>query len=325
MKKILYVLIAFVSLNSYGQDFEYQVLFEGIGDNREFFSGKANSQTILGSRGAFEMGVVIDNHRIRGGLSQLLEFGSELNFHIPKLTLYYSYSDEQKDFLFGAFPRRGRIDFPLAMLTDTLLYYRPNIEGMFGQVYWEWGRQNGFVDWVSRQTDTNRENFMAGFSGEIFYNNLFFENFLLLFHDAGAAVSYPDDNIKDYLGFVLMGGIRTSAGAGLKGNIKAGVMGSSFRERSVTDGFVNAFSLFAEANGRWRNYGLKSVMHAGAGHRFAYGDRFYQLDNYWRTDVIWHFINHKNVKGTFNLSFHVIDWNDLDQQQQLSIIYIFGE
>ena len=26
-----------------------------------------------------------------------------------------------------------------------------------------------------------------------------------------------------------------------------------------------------------------------------------------------------------DISFHVIDWNDLDQQQQLSIIYIFGK
>jgi hypothetical protein len=325
MKKLLYVLFALLSFNTVAQDFEYQVLFEGIGDNREYFSGKANSQTILGSRGAFEVGLNMDNHRIRAGLSHLLEFGSEINYHIPKLTLYYNYSDEQKAFLFGAFPRRGRINFPLAMLTDTLLYYRPNIEGMFGQVHWEWGWQNGFVDWVSRQTDVNRENFMAGFSGEIFHNNLFVENYLLLFHDAGAAVDLPDDHIRDYLGFALQGGVRTAESAVLKGNVKAGVMGSSFRERSVTDGFVNALSLFAETNGRWRNYGLKSVLHSGTGHRFAYGDRFYQLDNYWRTDLLWYFINHKNVKGTFNLSFHVIDWNDLDQQQQLSIIYVFGE
>jgi hypothetical protein len=325
MKKLLYVLCALMSMNAVAQDFEYQVLFEGIGDNREYFSGKANSQTILGTRGAFEVGLNMDSHRIRAGLSHMHEFGSEINYHMPKLTLYYNYSDEQKEFLFGAFPRRGRINFPLAMLTDTLLYYRPNIEGMFGQVNWEWGWQNGFVDWVSRQTDVNRENFMAGFSGEIFHNNLFFENYLLLFHDAGAAIDLPDDHIRDYLGFALQGGVRTSKDAELKGNVKAGVMGSSFRERSVTNGFVNAFSLFAETNGRWRNYGLKSVLHSGAGHRFAYGDRFYQLDNYWRTDVIWYFINHKNVKGSFNLSFHVIDWNDLDQQQQLSIVYVFGE
>ncbi len=325
MKKLLYLLFSLMPVCISAQNFEYRVMFEGIGDNREFFSGKAMSQTILGSRGAFEVGLAIDNHRIGTGLSHLLEFGSELDYHMPKLTLYYNFSDEQKEFLFGAFPRRGRITFPLAMLTDTLLYYRPNIEGMFGQIHWDWGWQNGFVDWVSRQTDVKRENFMAGFSGETFHNNLFLENYLLLFHDAGAAIDIPGDHIKDYLGYALQGGIRTSGGSSIKGNIKAGVLGSSFRERNVTDGFENALSFFAETNGRWRNYGLKSVLHSGKGHRFAYGDRFYLLDNYWRTDVIWYFINHKNVRGTFNLSFHVIDWNDLDQQQQLSIIYFFGQ
>ncbi len=323
--KLLLFILAFLPVSVAAQSFEYQVLFEGIGDNREFFSGKANSQTILGSRGAFELGVSHGQHKIMGGISQLHEFGSAIDYHKPRLTLYYQFSDEKKDFLFGAFPRRGRIDFPLAMLTDTLLYYRPNLEGLFGEVRWTWGHQNGFVDWVSRQTDINRENFMAGFSGKIFHNSLFFENHLLLFHDAGPAIDFPGDHIKDYLGFALQGGIRTFADPVRSGYIKAGVLGSSFRERSVTNGFIHSFSLFAEANGRWHNYGLKTVLHSGAGHRFAYGDLFYRLNSYWRTDVIWYFLNHKNVRGKFNLSFHVLDWNDLDQQQQLSIVYIFGK
>jgi hypothetical protein len=325
MKKLILVAFVLLPVLGFAQIFEYQVLFEGIGDNREFFSGKARSQTILGSRGAFELGVSHGLHKIRGGFSHLFEFGSDLDYHKPRFTMYYEYADEEKTFLFGAFPRRGRIDFPLAMLTDTLLYYRPNIEGMFGEVRWDWGHQIGFVDWVSRQTDISRENFMAGFSGEIHHKGLFLQNYMLLFHDAGPAIAVPGDRIKDYLGFALQAGVRTVADPVWSGYLKAGVLGSSFRERSVTDGFVNAFSFFAEANGRWHSYGLKSVLHSGSGHRFAYGDLFYRLNNYWRTDVIWYFINRKNVRGRFNLSFHLIDWNDLDQQQQLSIVYIFGK
>ncbi|WP_372949898.1 hypothetical protein [Mariniphaga sp.] len=325
MKKLLFLIFTLIPLLGFTQNFEYQVLFEGIGDNREYFSGKALPQTILGSRGAFEVGIEIENHRIRGGLSHLLEFGSDMDYHKPRMTLYYNYSDEQKDFLFGAFPRRGRIDFPLVMMTDTLLYYRPNIEGMFGEVRWDWGHQNGFVDWVSRQTDIKRENFTAGFSGEIFYENLFLQNYLLMFHDAGPGIDIPGDHIKDYLGYALQAGIRTSENSHLNGLIKAGVLGSSFRERSVTGGFVNAASLFAEAQGRYKNFGVKSVLHSGDGHRFKDGDRFYRQKNYWRTDAIWYFINHEKVKGRFNLSFHLIDWNDLDQSQQLSIIYVFGK
>ncbi|MCA1758818.1 MAG: hypothetical protein LC658_03530 [Bacteroidales bacterium] len=210
-------------------------------------------------------------------------------------------------------------------MTDTLLYYRPNIEGMFGEVRWDWGHQNGFVDWVSRQTDIKRENFTAGFSGEIFHKNLFLQNYVLMFHDAGPGIDIPGDHIKDYLGFALQAGVRTSENSQINGYLKAGVLGSSFRERSVTGGFINATSLFAEAQGRYKNYGIKSVLHSGDGHRFKDGDLFYRLKNYWRTDVIWYFINHEKVKGRFNLSFHVINWDDLDQQQQLSIVYVFGK
>lgn len=326
MKKLILLLFALIPFWGITQNFEYQVLFEGIGDNREYSkSNKAMSQTILGSRGAFEVGLKIDNHQIRTGLSQLLEFGSDLDYHKPKLTLYYAFKDEKKEFLFGAFPRRNRIDFPLAMLTDTLLYYRPNIEGMFGEIHWDWGHQNSFVDWVSRQTDIKRENFIVGFSGEIFHKNLFIQNYLLMFHDAGPGIHLPDDHVKDYLGFTVQGGVRTSKNSLINGWIKAGILGSSFRERSVTNGFLNATSLFAEAQGRYKNYGVKSVLHSGEGHRFKNGDRFYQVENYWRTDIIWHFINHERVTGRFNLSFHLIDWQYLDQQQQLSIIYVFGK
>ncbi len=325
MKKLLILSFIFASFLAQAQNFEYKVLFEGIGDNREFFSNKALPQTILGTRGTFEIGVDMDGHRLRGGLSHLFEFGSDIDDQKPKLTLYYQFNNEQTEFIFGSFPRRGKIDFPLAMLTDTLLYYRPNIEGMFGNVKWDWGHQNGFVDWVSRQTDTKRENFMAGFSGEIFYKNLFLQNYLLMFHDAGPAIDIPGDHIKDYLGFAVQAGIRTSKESNFQAYVKAGILGSSFRERSVSNGFSNATSFFAEAKGKYKNFGIKSVLNSGAGHRFAYGDRFYRVKNYLRTDVIWYFVNCEQVKARFNLSFHLIEWDDIDQQQQLSVIYVFGK
>ncbi len=303
MRKLSNILLIFLPLFGAAQQFEYQVMFEGIGDNREYASEKAMSQTILGSRGAFEVGIKTDNNRIRVGLNHLLEFGSDIDFHKPRLTMYYEYTDSRKSFLFGAFPRRARIDFPLAMMTDTLLYYRPNLEGMFGEVRWTWGHQNGFVDWVGRQTEMVRENFTAGFSGEIFHKNLFFQNYLLMFHDAGAKIRFPGVFVKDYLGFSLQAGVRTSKSASVNGFVKAGVLESSFRERDEFNEFIQAFSLFAEAQGRYKNYGIKSVLHSGDGHRFKNGDLFYRLKNYWRTDVIWYFINKKTSKDILIFRF----------------------
>lgn len=325
MKKLLVIIFGFSALWATAQNFEYEVLFEGIGDNREFFNDYGYPQTILGTRTAFEGGVTADNHQLRLGFSYLYEFGSQPDAQKIKPTIYYQFGNHNIDFLFGSFSRRDKIDFPLAMLNDTLLYYRPNIDGMYGKYKWEWGWQNGFIDWVSRQTEVNSEIFTAGFSGEIFVKNFFLQNYILMTHDAIPSIRTPDVHIEDYLGFALQAGIRTNKNSAFAGYIKAGVLGSTFRQRSVTDGYVNAASFFAEAKGKYKKLGFKSVLSSGASQKFAYGDRFYRAKNYWRTDAIWYMINHEKVKGTFNLSFHIIDWNDLDMQQQLSVIYVFGK
>lgn len=325
MKRIVFLSLIFISLLSNAQDFEYQVLFEGIGDNREFSSEYAMPQTIIGTRGAFELGVSIDEHRLRGGLSHLFEFGTDIDEQKPKLTLYYQFQDDKTTFMFGAFPRRGTIDFPLAMLSDTLLYYRPNIEGLLGKTSWKWGHQLGFVDWVGRQSETQREQFMAGSSGEIFHNNLFMQNYILLFHNAKTSSDDPDEHIEDYVGFALQGGIRTREDATISGYFKAGILNSMYRHRSITDGFEVNTSLFAEVKGRYKNFGLKSVLHSGGSHNFMFGDTYYQADDYLRTDILWYFIQHKNIKATFNVSLHLADWETFDQQQQLSVIYVFGK
>lgn len=324
MKNLLVLLFVLTSFSGIAQDLEYRFLFEGIGDNREYFNPVAYPHTILGTRAAAEIGVEKNGHRLRGGLNYLYEFGSKLDFNPIKLTLYYQFANQNTEFLFGAFPRRGKINFPLAMLTDTLMYYRPNIEGLFGEIHWDWGKQNTFVDWVSRQTNVNREQFMAGSSGEFSHKNLFLQNYILMYHDAKPAMRIPGDHIKDYFGYSIQAGIRTLENSKFTGEIKAGVLSSMFRDRGIADGFITAGSFYAETNGRYKNVGLKSVLSSGASHKFAFGDLFYQAKNYWRTDLFWYFFNQEKIKGTFNLSFHVIDWSDLDQQQQLSLIYVFG-
>lgn len=325
MKRALFFLFFLSALFGQAQDFKYQFLFEGIGDNREFSQPFANPQTIMGSRGAFELGVEIDSHELRGGLSHLLEFGSDVDAQKPKLTLYYQFRDEKTEFAFGAFPRRNKIDFPLVMLSDTLLYYRPNIEGMYGQFKWKWGHQNGFVDWVGRQTETQREQFMAGFSGEVFHKNLFFQNYMLMFHNAHTLYNNPKLHIEDFLGFALQAGIRTKKQSTVKGSFKIGMLNSTYRERSVTDGYIESTTFFATLTSRYKNLGVKSVLNMGGGHQFMYGDPYYRADDYWRTDLIWYFINHENIRGKFNVSMHVVNWETLDQQQQLSVIYVFGK
>jgi hypothetical protein len=326
MRSIIFSWLFLIPVMSFGQKIEYQVQFHGIGDNREFASNKAYSQTILGERTSFEIGTTLEeNHRFRIGLSHLFEFGSEMDEQKPKLTAYYQYQDRQKTFYFGAFPRMDLINFPLALLTDTLLYYRPNIEGMYGRYKWSWGHQSGFVDWTGRQTETRREAFMAGFSGEMRYRSFFFQNYMTLYHYAETALELENIHIKDNLGVVLYLGTDLEKVVPLKrAYLKLGILESSIRERSVTDGFDNALSLTGELYGESKNFALHATIHEGEGHHLMNGDRFYDVDSYLRADLIWKFINREHIQGRFNLSFHLIEGSDLDQSQQLSLIYRFG-
>jgi hypothetical protein len=316
----------FLTAAASAQKPEYLIQFQGIGDNREFASNKAYSQTILGERTSFEIGTTIEeNHRFRIGLSHFFEFGSEIDERKPQLIAYYRYEDPEKAFYFGAFPRMQLINFPLALLTDTLLYYRPNIEGMYGRYNWDWGHQLGFIDWTGRQTTERREAFMACFSGEMRYKSFFFQNYLTLYHYAETALEVESIHIKDNLGGIFYLGSDLEKLIPLKkAYIKAGILESSLRERGVTDGFVNALSFIGELYGESDHFALHATFHQGKGHQLMNGDRFYDVDSYLRTDLIWKFIEKQHIQGRLKICFHLIEGNDLDQSQQLSLVYRFG-
>ncbi|MFV0375669.1 MAG: hypothetical protein ACK5JD_00040 [Mangrovibacterium sp.] len=328
MKQFIFtlILVAFAS-GIYAQKIEYQVQFQGIGDNREFTPEYSYPQTILGERTSIVLGTTIDTlHRFRIGINHLYEFGTDADQVKPKLTAYYRYQDSQNSFYFGAFPRIELIDFPLAMITDTFLYYRPNIEGLYGKHSWSWGHQLGFVDWTSRQTATQRETFMAGLSGEMrFLGQFFFQNYINLFHHALTATENPDEHITDNMGAAFYLGYNFSKLTGLQhAYLKAGLLRSSIRERGVDDDYITGNSLSGQLYAEAKRFALRSTFSFGDGHQFMNGDPYYRQKSYVRTDVIWKFLQHKQLQGTFNLSFHLVDGSTLDQQQQLMLIYRFG-
>ena len=326
--RYIYALAAMlISIFGFSQKLEYSVLFHGIGDNREYStSGVANSQTILGERTSFELGTTFEEqHQFRIGLSHLFEFGSDIDFHTPQLIAYYHYGDKNAEFYFGAFPRMDVLNFPLAILTDTLQYYRPNIEGMYGKYSWDWGYQAGFVDWTGRQTEEVREAFLAGTNGRINFKSFFFENYFVMYHLASKAIVHPDINVEDNAAFSFLLGADLKKLVPIeKAYIKAGALGSMYRERDVMDDYINALSVTGELYGESKKLAFRTTWHFGEGHHITFGDRFYDVDSYIRTDLYWKFINSKHIQGKFNVSLHFVNGGDMDQSQQLSLIYRFG-
>ena len=163
---------------------------------------------------------------------------------------------------------------------------------------------------------------MVGTSGEIHFKNTFFQNFVIMHHSAHTAQRIEGQHIKDYFGFSLMGGLRIGSEKTIQTEVKAGLLSSVYRERSVTDGFLTGYSFIAEGAGWYKTFSLKTILHCGDKHTFALGDPFYRFRNYVRTDAIWNFIHHKNITGRFNWSFHWTNSLRPDHSQQMSLIYL---
>jgi len=192
------------------QKFEWKAGLDGFLDNREYFSIDI-PQTIFGSRAWGEVGASLSEmHHLSVGMNYLYEFGHDLSAHTPVATMYYTYDDEKINFQIGSFPRRNLLEYPIALLSDTLQYYRPNIQGAYLGYRGIWGYQNVFIDWTSRQTDENPETFLFGFSGKVQKGILFLNHHLLMGHFARKGIPDPDYHLRDNGGFHITIGTNLS-------------------------------------------------------------------------------------------------------------------
>lgn len=181
----LFFLLLFVSTISKSQSTDYSIKFEGIADNREFFSNLDMPETIFGSRLAFSLGTTVDSiHHVRAGLSYFYEFGSTLNHNLPSLLLYYQVEKNNLSFIMGAFPRKENLCLPFAFVAEKYEYYHPVIEGLLLKYQTDQTKLQVFADWLSKQDLLSREQFMAGFIGQQRISNFFAEAYTYLFHKA---------------------------------------------------------------------------------------------------------------------------------------------
>lgn len=309
-----------------GQLLEWQAGFDGFLDNREYENTVQIPQTIFGARTWLELGGSIDRiHHIRAGLNYMYEFGSDIDAIKPLPVLYYQLEWGPVNFYMGAFPRRNLLEYPLALLTDTLNYYRPNIEGMYlSYDFGRWGWENIFIDWTSRQTDYDFEQFMFGFSGRLNYKFLYFTHHFLMGHFARSRIPPPGFHLRDNGGFDL------NFGADFSGMtffdtlyISIGTLISLDRIRGVYDGWETPAGFISQANLCYKGLGLMGTYYRGQGHEFLYGDSFYRAKEYGRLDLYWQPFKKSYLTGKIVFSLHFIE-HSLDTSQQLLVSLNFG-
>lgn len=318
---LVFILMALVGLPVFAQQLEWAAGIDGFLDNREYYSID-QPQSMLGSRAKVEVGASLDQtHRLMFGIDYLYEFGQRPGSHSPGITLYYQYYSEHTDFRIGAFPRTPLLDYPLALLSDTLRYYRPNMEGAYLGFRGDWGRQQFFIDWTSLKTSQDYEKFIFGFSGRLQKGSFFLDHHFLMGHFADRGITDQDLHIRDNGGFFLNMGTALTNVAFLDSlTFSLGTMVSLDRIRGVDDGWQTPAGFLSMFSARYRWLGIHGLYYGGKGHTFLYGDPFYRLKQYGRVDLFYAPFEKGAVQLKFVVGFHfTADQVDYSQQILLSM------
>lgn len=305
------------------QQFEWEIGAFGFADNREYGASDLPSKTIFGMRFSPELGIGVDSvHHFRVGLNYLREFGDKEVFATDlDPVVYYSYRKDAIKFNIGAFPRHGNTDqFPRAILIDTLLYYRPNIEGLLFNYAKGHFRQSLWIDWYGRQSETVREQFMIGLSGQwskaiwhATYHGYYF-------HDANMLEYDPERPLRDNGTLLIKAGIDLSGKSRLDSlQLDVGLLSSFDRIRSMTS-MQYAHGLYTELHLGLKRFFLTNIFYTGKPQTALFADRFYGFDHYNRTDLGWTAIKSRAVEANLILSFHHTP-NGFDNQQAFLLRY----
>lgn len=297
-------------------------------DDHEYDALIPLRKTISGTRTAIDIGLNVDssNHFVVG-TNALHEFGAVPYFLKADPIAYYRYNDQHWLFNAGEFPRQDLLtQYPRALLNDTLQYYRPNVEGLLLRNQNKHGYETGWIDWISRQTPTNRNQFMAGELGTFIPSpgHAFYVSHYFLFeHNAGSKSDTAAD-IQDSGGAQLRLGLDFSHRTifdSLK--FEVGGMGTAHRTRSqyqfqVSRGFVASVYM------SYKRFSLFDEFYRGNPNYLTYADPFYTKPIYNRVDLIYTAFWGKYFKGQFILGLHQSPARLTDSQPGFKIVYDLG-
>jgi len=295
--------------------------FDGILDNREYFTPYSVHQTMFGAR--IDPGVAFTwdtVHQLHVGLNYMYEFGGELFGVLPQIDLYYSYQGPQLQFRFGSFPRRELVDEPLMLMTDSLGYYRPNLEGAYIGTQWGWGSAKGWVDWTGRETPETRESILAGVNVTLHHQWMVLTSGATRYHLAKTTADNDSNHIRDE------GSIRVMAGADLSDRtpldrleFSTGWVAMYARTRPAPTEWFHGWLSLLEL--KYKFAGIKGSYYLGDPSPLSYGDRLYGSGNYGRLDFYIDPFKNDRISAKISWNLHLLPGDGLYHSQQI-LIYI---
>jgi len=298
---LLLILFSFI-IKDAAQDHWLYGSWDNFFDDHEYRSSLVVRQKMIGERLDAGLGFTVDTiNQIVTGLDYILEYGSNPLALQPVPDIYYKYSIDHFRAFFGSFPRYKLLNFPLALIKDSFLYYKPNIQGGLMEVNGDWGYQNAFCDWTGRQSATVHEAFLAGGSGHLKYSIFYFENYFCMYHYAGLLdLKTP---VVDNGGGAIYFGVDLEGKTFLdKCSFDIGGLGSYNRQRPIS--YDRKAGLQERASFFYKYFGVDMFYYSGGKLLLTWGDPFYRYGRYLRADTYLKLVKSKHVDTKLGWSFH---------------------
>ena len=329
MKTSFWIFVSFLLISSeaFSQEKDWKINLFNFFDNTEFGRSAVKiPQTMAGVQVAPELGVVWDTlNKVNVGVNLLHEYGSPNVIDKFYPTAYYESDRGPFRFLMGAFPRIGTIDnYPRLFFQDSVLYYRPNVNGIF----WEYRKgdnnANVWLDWTGRQSKTVNEEFFIGFSGRFKTGIFYLQHFGAMFHYAGKMDPVVEEPLHDNLLFLTSAGIDLSDGTGFsKLETNAGWVTRLERSRSDNSGWIASNGLLVETRVEYKWFGLFNTFFSGndmmhyynvLGNKLYWGDPAYRSKVSDRADFYIRFLQSRSVDLEFTYSLTFMEGRTYNEQ-----------
>ena len=302
---------------------DFYIGFDGFLDNRETNTSYVQPQTIFGARINPGVSFGFDTiHSVNLGINYMYEFGGELLGVMPQLDLYYCYKSEQVNFFIGSFPRKNVLDYPLLMLTDTLYYYRPNMEGASISYAWSWGDAHTWIDWTGRKAIDTREEFLAGFDATIGAGFFYLTALTTYYHLSRSMTLDPSITIMDDGSILGIIGVDLSERLALDELNISTAWVSTYRrvehgDADWTKGWLS------QIDARYSIFGIKGTCYLGKGPHLLYGDGLYRSGNYGRIDLFMDPFKNLPFSSKIGWSMHMVSGEGIQWSQQILISVMF--
>jgi hypothetical protein len=310
-------LIIFISMSCAAQSPRFYLGFDQILDNREYFTEYGVHQTIFGARLNPGLEFRFDSaHSISTGVNYMYEFGGSLFGISPQIDLYYRYQSDHLNVNLGSFPRRELLDYPLFLLTDSLMYYRPNMEGALVQYQGDWGSVRGWVDWTGRESEATRESILAGIDANLRIRMFYLKAITTRYHLARTTAPEDNNQLRDDGAILVLGGTDLSQHTFFdRLNFSTGLASTYLRARPAdyiwNKGWLTTIDL------TYGIFGFDGSYYVGDPSPLVFGEPLYRSGNYGRAGISIDPFKNPRISSRIAWNFHFLPGDGVYQSQQL--------